>query len=101
MKKLLKATALLLVISMILCISPASYATSEDMPEMIEYGFVDCGDVEIEYGIYGLENGEPLLLLPPNGGDMHCFDGSILPEMAKHFKVITVSPRGTGNSGWA
>lgn len=100
MKKIIKATALLLVISMILCISPASYAASEDMPEMIEYGFVDCGDVKIEYGIYGLQDGEPLLLLPPNGGDMHCFDGSILPEMSKHFKVITVSPRGTGKSGW-
>lgn len=100
MKSVIKITAILLVFSMVFCISPASYAASEDMPEMVEYGFVDCGDIKIEYGIYGLQDGEPLLLLPPNGGDMHCFDDSILPEMAKHFKVITVSPRGTGNSGW-
>lgn len=100
MEKLLKFTALILVFSMILCVSPVSHADSDTMPEQIEYGFVDCGDVKIEYGIYGLTDGEPLLLLPPNGGDMHSFDGSILPEMAKHFRVITVSPRGTGNSGW-
>lgn len=100
MKKIVKFTALILVFSMIFCIAPASYAASEDVPEMIQYGFVDCGEAKIEYGIYGDLNAEPLLLLPPNGGDMHSFDGSILPEMAKHFKVITISPRGTGNSDW-
>lgn len=67
-------------------------------PELTQYGFVENDGVKIEYGIYGDLNAEPLLLLPPNGGDMHCFDGSILPEMSKHFKVITVSPRYTGNS---
>ena len=75
-------------------------AQGEAVPELSEYGFVDCGDVKIEYGVCGNPDGEPLLLLPPNGGSMHSFDGNILPEMAKHFKVITVSPRGTGNSGW-
>lgn len=100
MKKLFKITALILVFSFVFCCVPVSYAADGATPEMIDYGFVDCGDIKMEYGIYGLENGEPLLLLPPNGGDMHCFDDSILPEMSRHFKVITVSPRGTGNSGW-
>lgn len=101
MKSIKRIVSLIVVLCVAFCASPVVYAAEGGMPEMKEYGFVDCGDVKIEYGIYGLENGEPLLLLPPNGGDMHCFDGSILPEMSKHFKVITVSPRGTGNSGWA
>ena len=99
MKIFSKIIALVIVLSMVLCIAPSVYAA--DIPELEEYGFVDCGDVKIEYGIYGLDDGEPLLLLPPNGNDMHSFDGNILPEMSKHFKVITVSPRGTGKSGWA
>lgn len=99
MKNIKKILAALLVVAMVFCISPSSFA-QEGVPEMKEYGFVDCNGAKIEYGIYGNLNGEPLLLLPPNGGDMHCFDGSILPEMSKHFKVIAVSPRGTGNSDW-
>ncbi len=99
MKNIKKILAVLLMAAMVLCISPSSFA-QEGVPEMKEYGFVDCNGAKIEYGIYGDLNGEPLLLLPPNGGDMHCFDDSILPEMSKHFKVITVSPRGTGNSDW-
>lgn len=99
MKRFIKITAIFLALSFVFgCVS---FADDNAAPEMIEYGFVDCGDVKIEYGIYGSLDKEPLLLLPPNGGDMHCFDDSILPEMSKHFKVITVSPRGTGNSGWA
>ncbi len=94
-----KVLSVLLALVMIAAIIPTAFAdTSVPMPQIKEYGFVNCGDVNIEYGIYGVEDGQPLLLLPPNGGDMHCFDGSILPEMAKHYKVITVSPRGTGNS---
>ncbi len=99
MKKIIKLTAVFLALTFVL--SVLSFAQSDTaMPEMTEYGFIDCGDVQIEYGIYGSSDNEPLLLLPPNGGDMHCFDDSILPEMSKHFRVITVSPRGTGNSGW-
>ncbi len=101
MKRIIRFTALVLALSLLVCVAPVSYAAENTKPEMKKYGFVDCGDVKIEYGIYGNLNAEPLLLLPPNGGDMHCFDGSILPEMSKHFKVITVSPRGTGKSGWA
>lgn len=74
------------------------YAT--EMPEQKEYGFVTMDDgVKIEYGIYGDLNAEPIVLLPCNGGEMHNLDGSVLPELARHFKVIAVSPRGTGNSG--
>lgn len=99
MKRFIRITAVFLAFSFVFgCVS---FAQDEKMPEMTEYGFVDCGDVKIEFGIYGSAENEPLLLLPPNGGDMHCFDDSILPEMSKHFRVITVSPRGTGNSGWA
>ncbi len=94
-----KIISLLLCVALIMCCAPAAYAqTDSAMPELTEYGFVENNGVKIEYGIYGDLNAEPLLLLPPNGGDMHCFDGSILPEMSKHFKVITVSPRCTGKS---
>ena len=99
MKNIKKIIAFFLAAAIMFCVCPLSFA-QEGVPEMKEYGFVDCNGAKIEYGIYGNLNGEPLLLLPPNGGDMHCFDGSILPEMSKHFKVIAVSPRGTGNSDW-
>lgn len=95
-----RVISLILVFPLAFCCAPLCGAQDNTVPELAEYGFVDCGDVKIEYGVYGKLDGEPLLLLPPNGGSMHSFDGNILPEMAKHFKVITVSPRGTGNSGW-
>ncbi|MDD6276306.1 MAG: alpha/beta fold hydrolase [Clostridia bacterium] len=69
-----------------------------EMPELKEYGFVDSDGVKIEYGIYGDLDAEPLVLLPCNGNGMHSFDGNVLPELAKHFKVIDISPRGCGNS---
>ena len=61
MKRIIKLTAVFLVFSFVfgLC----SFAEGETAPEMIEYGFVDCGDVEIEYGVYGSFDKEPLLLL--------------------------------------
>ncbi len=99
MKKFSKIISVILVFSLALFVIPS--ASADDKPEIKEYGFIDCGDIKMEYGIYGVTDGEPLLLLPCNGNDMHGFDGNILPEMSKHFKVITVSPRGTGNSGWA
>ncbi len=100
MKRFIKMISFVLIFSLVFGIMPIGYAQGNEVPEMIEYGFVDAGDAKIEYGIYGKADGEPLLLLSPNGGDMHCFDGSILPEMSKHFKVITVSVRGTGKSDW-
>lgn len=93
-----KFVSLILSLCLVVCCIPVGTAYAAEMPELSEYGFVEHDGVKIEYGIYGDLNAEPLLLLPPNGGDMHCFDGSILPEMSKHFKVITVSPRYTGNS---
>ncbi len=93
-----RLVSILLVAVMLVCCVPTNVALAAQTPELIEYGFVENNGVKIEYGIYGDMNAEPLLLLPPNGGDMHCFDDSILPEMSKHFKVITVSPRYTGNS---
>ena len=99
MKKLISVVSLVLVFviafgSMTICSAQAS------VPELKVYEVVNLNGVNIEYGIYGDLDAEPLLLLPPNGGDMHSFDGSILPEMAKHFKVICVSPRATGKSDW-
>ena len=94
-----KLVSLILCLALVFCCAPVSYAeTAVEMPELTEYGFVENDGVKIEYGIYGDMNAEPLLLLPPNGGDMHCFDDSVLPEMSKHYMVITVSPRCTGNS---
>lgn len=99
MKKLISVVSLVLVFviafgSMTICSAQTS------VPELKVYEVVNLDGVNIEYGIYGDLDAEPLLLLPPNGGDMHSFDGSILPEMAKHFKVICVSPRATGKSDW-
>ena len=77
--------------------SAEAYAT--EMPEQKEHGFITARDgAKIEYAIYGNLNAEPLVMLPCNGNDMHNFDNTLLPEMAEHFKVITVSPRGTGAS---
>ena len=101
MKSFKRITAVLIAVCLMLAAMPVCFASSATpVPEIKEYGFVDCGDAKIEYGVYGNLEGEALLLLPPNGGDMHSLDDSILPEMSKHFKVITVSPRGTGNSDW-
>ncbi|MEE1065112.1 MAG: alpha/beta hydrolase [Acutalibacteraceae bacterium] len=96
--KIKKAVSFILVFVLAFSCVPFCTVYASQMPELSEYGFIENNGVKIEYGIYGDMNAEPLLLLPPNGGDMHCFDGSILPEMSKHFKVITVSPRYTGNS---
>ncbi len=98
MKKALSVISLVLIFAIAFCCAPVSLAA--DMPEIKVYEVVNLNGVNIEYGIYGDLDAEPLLLLPPNGGDMHCFDGSILPEMSKHFKVICVSPRATGKSDW-
>ena len=99
MKKIISVVSLVLVFaiafgSMTIC------CAVDSAPELKVYEVVNLNGVNIEYGIYGDLDAEPLLLLPPNGGDMHSFDGSILPEMAKHFKVICVSPRATGKSDW-
>ena len=77
--------------------SAESYATQT--PEIKEHGFITANDgAKIEYGIYGDLTKEALIMLPCNGNDMHNFDGTLLPELSKYFKVVTVSPRGTGMS---
>lgn len=95
-----KIIAIVLVVSLLFACLPVCYVNASEQPQLIEYGLIDCGDADIEYGIYGVADGRPLLLLPPNGGDMHALDDSVLPGLAEHFRVITVSPRGTGKSDW-
>lgn len=95
MKKII-AVILSLITVMLCAVMPVSASTP---PEIDEYGFIDVGDCKIEYGIYGIENSQPLVLLPGNSGDMHNFDSSILYDMAQHYKVICISPRANGNSG--
>lgn len=99
MKKLISVVSLVLVFAIAFG-SITICSAVDSAPELKAYEVVNLDGVNIEYGIYGDLDAEPLLLLPPNGGDMHSFDGSILPEMAKHFKVICVSPRATGKSDW-
>ena len=53
MKKLIKLISLILVFCLALGASPVAFAAEREVPEMIEYGFVDAGDAKIEYGIYG------------------------------------------------
>ncbi len=92
--------AFILAFAILLSASTVAFAQNYAYtPVQLDYGFVECNGVDIEYGIYGCEDAEVLMLLPPNGGDMHSLDGSVLPELSKYFKVLTVSPRGTGNSG--
>lgn len=99
MKKLISVISV--VMALVLAFGSVAVCSAESpAPELKVYEVVNLNGVNIEYGIYGNLDAEPLLLLPPNGGDMHSFDGSILPEMAKHFKVICVSPRATGKSDW-
>ncbi|MBQ5823598.1 MAG: alpha/beta hydrolase [Clostridia bacterium] len=99
MSRKFKALSLVLAVLIMFGIMPVSSA-QDSAVECFAYEVVNLNGVNIEYGIYGQPDGEPLLLLPPNGGDMHSFDGSILPEMSKHFKVICMSPRATGKSDW-
>lgn len=99
MSKKIKVLSFVLALILMSAIMPVCNA-QDSSPQPIAYEVVNLNGVNIEYGIYGQADGEPLLLLPPNGGDMHSFDGSILPEMSKHFRVICMSPRATGKSDW-
>lgn len=102
----MKKTLSLILVCVMLLTSFSLFAVSfsaeeyaSEMPEMKKYGFITADDgAKIEYGIYGDMTKEPIVLLPCNGGEMHNLDGSVLPELAEHFMVIAVSPRGTGNS---
>lgn len=102
MKKALSLFLALCIVLFSFSLFSVNFSAEEyenEMPEIRQYGFITADDgAKIEYGIYGDMTKQPMLLLPCNGGDMHNFDGSVLPELAQHFMVIAVSPRGTGES---
>ncbi len=77
---------------------PAYAAERPPVPKADEYGFAHVNGINMEYAVYGSENEQVMLLFPPNGNDMHSFDGTVLPYLAQSYKVITVSPRGCGKS---
>ncbi len=96
MKKFYKMLSLILIVSLLSgVIAPCVLA--EDSVKIPSYGFIDCNGVKIEYGVYGEENTEPLLLLHPNNGDMNS-NYEVREEMKKYFKVISISCRCYGNS---
>jgi len=93
------------IISVLLCLTmlsafivPATAAKRPATPKADETGFAHVNDIDMEYAIYGAENEQVMLMFPPNGNDMHSFDGTVLPYLAKEYKVITISPRGCGRS---
>lgn len=102
MKKMFKIISLLLVAALLggvaIPVGAGEKKANNEVMTPIETGFVDCSGVKIAYAIYGVADGEPLMLLHNNGGSMHSFDGNLLPEVAKHFKVITFDCRGYGQS---
>lgn len=98
MKKIKSLFSVCLALLIVCAAFELPFGSAAEAPQQTEYGFIDCNGVDIEYAVYGDTSNEPLVLLPPNGGDMHSFDSNVLEEMSKHFMVITVSPRGTGNS---
>ena len=62
-------------------------------------GFVEADDgVPIEYAEYGPRDAQAVLLLAPNGSDMHFYDAFLVPELAKTYRVITFSTRGVGRT---
>ena len=80
-----------------ICAVAEGYDHTPPAPTMTGFAAAEDG-VMIEYAVYGDPNAEPLVLLSPNNGSMHAFDGDILPELAKRFMVVTFSTRGTGNT---
>jgi pimeloyl-ACP methyl ester carboxylesterase len=54
-----------------------------------------CNGTFIYYESYG--EGTPLLLLHGNGGSIHDF-AAVIPQLAKHFRVIAVDTRAQGKS---
>ena len=93
------------LVSLLICIAtlsslvfPVYAAERPQTPKADESGFVYVNGINMEYAVYGAENEQVMLLLPPNGNSMHSFDGTVLPYLAQSYKVITVSPRGCGNS---
>lgn len=95
-----KVISILLCFAMLTaCIIPAYAAERPATPLADETGFAHVNGIDMEYAVYGAENQQVMLMFPPNGNDMHNFDGTVLPYLAQEYKVITVSPRGSGKSG--
>lgn len=93
------------IISLVVCFGmisvlfvPTFAAERPQIPKADEIGFVHVNGINMEYAVYGANNEQVMLLFPCNGNDMHNFDGTVLPYLAQNYKVITVSPRGSGNS---
>ena len=53
MKSKNKVISMILAFVFALGCAPLCSAQGEAVPELSEYGFVDCGDVKIEYGVCG------------------------------------------------
>lgn len=98
--KTLKKVIGLLICAAVCCpaLLISASAQAPEMPEAFQTGFIDSNGASIEYALYGVKNGEAMVLISGNGSDMHGLDGSVLPYLAQHFMVITFSNRGTGNS---
>ncbi len=95
-----KLIAFLLCAAMISAmVISVSAAERPAKPDADETGFAHVNGIDMEYAVYGAKNEQVMLMFPPNGNDMHSFDGSVLPYFAQEYKVITVSPRGSGKSG--
>lgn len=73
------------------------YAHTRLSPD--EAGFIPADDgVELEYAVYGRADAQAVLLLAPNGSDMHFYDTYLVPELAKTYRVVTFSTRGVGRT---
>lgn len=93
-----------ILISIIICIPYFSaFAIEETVrPEKREwdvYAVEEINGIPMEYAIYNADAEKTILLLPHNGGDMHSFDGDVLPYLQQDYRVIVMSPRGTGKTG--
>lgn len=99
MKKLLCFTAAFITLLFSCNINSYADNTKRKVIEPDVYEIADINGTVIEYAVYNNSYTDTVLLLPSNGSDMHSFDGDVLPYLVDIYKVITVSPRGTGKSG--
>ena len=81
--------------SLLLCIvataeSQINYGSNSNVGKAIA-----VNDIKVYYEVYG--KGEPLLLLHGNSGSIWTMK-SLIPDLAKHFKVIAVDSRAQGKS---